>query len=114
HPDPMPAPARAPPAQPALPRLPGPGPASGAQDAAREQPGADHRFTAQAGSDAVQPTPSPQADAGLRSLLAAHGSSTSPTLLKLDGVDDKAGSAALSLEKLALETLVVATPGRDV
>ena len=97
-----------------LARLPGSGTASGAQDAAREQAGADHRFTAQAGSDAVQPTPSPQADAGLRSLLAAHGSSTSPTLLKLDGVDDKAGSAALSLEKLALETLVVATPGSDV
>jgi len=67
----------------------------------------EHRLAAEAGADPIAPL-APPADALLKP-IARHGSSTSPSVLKIDVVDDKAGSAPLSLEKL-----VVATPVSDV
>jgi Ca2+-binding RTX toxin-like protein len=66
----------------------------------------EHRLAAEAGADPI--VPPLQADAVLKP-IAHRGSSTSPSVLKIDVVDDKAGSAPLSLEKL-----VVATPVSDV
>ena len=68
---------------------------------------AEHRLAAEAGADPIAPLAPPQ-DALLKP-VARHGSSTSPSVLKIEVVDDKAGSAPLSLEKL-----VVATPLSDV
>jgi hypothetical protein len=66
-----------------------------------------YHLAAEAGADPLVPL-TPPVDALLKP-VARHGSSTSPSVLKIDLVDDKAGSAPLSLEKL-----VVATPVSDV
>jgi len=79
---------------------------SPAQGSANPAGFTEHRLAAEAGADPIAPPP--QADALLKP-IAHRGSSTSPSVLKIDVVDDKAGSAPLSLEKL-----VVATPVSDV
>ena len=81
---------------------------SPAQGGANPAGMAEHRLVAEAGADPLAPLAQPPADALLKP-IARHGSSTSPSVLKIDVVDDKAGSAPLSLEKL-----VVATPVSDV
>ena len=70
-------------------------------------PGGDYHLAAEAGADPLVPL-APPVDALLKP-VARHGSSTSPSVLKIDLVDDKASSAPLSLERL-----VVATPVSDV
>jgi hypothetical protein len=79
---------------------------SPAQGSANPAGFTEHRLAAEAGADPIAPPP--QAEALLKP-IAHRGSSTSPSVLKIDVVDDKAGSAPLSLEKL-----VVATPVSDV
>src|SRR5262245_14473909 len=68
---------------------------------------AEHRLAAEAGADPIAPL-APPPDALLKP-IARHGSSTSPSVLKIEVVDDTAGAGPLSLEKL-----VVATPVSDV
>jgi Ca2+-binding RTX toxin-like protein len=58
----------------------------------------EYRLAAEAGADPLAPL-APPADALLKP-IARHGSSTSPSLLKIDVVDDKADPGPLSLEKL--------------
>src|SRR5262245_17940470 len=78
------------------------------KDGLRSPDSAEQRLAAEAGQDPNLPILAPPADAAVKPIVP-HGSSTSPTLLKIDVVDDKAGSAALSLEKL-----VAATPLSDI
>src|SRR5262245_17848597 len=66
----------------------------------------EYRLATEPNIDPLQPPA--QADAALKP-IARHGSSTSPTVLKIEVVDDKAGSAPLSIEKL-----VPATPVSDI
>ncbi len=80
-----------------------------APEAVKATSSVEQRLAAEAGgADPYLPILPPPADAAAK-LIFRHGSSTSPTLLNLEVVDDKAASAALSLEKL-----VVATPLSDV
>jgi hypothetical protein len=67
----------------------------------------EHRLAAESNTDPLQPIAPAQADAALKPI--ARGSSTSPTLLKIEVVDDQAGSAPLSLENI-----VPATPMSDI
>jgi hypothetical protein len=78
------------------------------RDGVRTPDGVEQRLAAEAGQDPNLPIVPPPPDAAVKPIVP-HGSSTSPTLLKIDVVDDKAGSAALSLEKL-----VAATPLSDI
>lgn len=66
------------------------------------------RVAAEAGADPMLPLLAAQADAAVKPTLRL-GSSTSPVLLKIDGVNEQAGPGPLSLEKL-----IVATPHSDV
>src|SRR5262245_28344167 len=68
---------------------------------------AEYRLAAESNTDPLQPLAG-QADAALKP-IARHGSSTSPSVLKIEAVDDKVGSAPLSIEKL-----VPATPVSDI
>jgi RTX calcium-binding nonapeptide repeat (4 copies) len=68
----------------------------------------EHRLAAESNTDPLQALQSAQADAALKP-IARHGSSTSPAVLKIEVVDDKVGSAPLSIEKL-----VPATPVSDI
>jgi hypothetical protein len=67
----------------------------------------EQRLTAESNTDPLQPIAPAQADPVLKPI--ARGSSTSPTLLNIEVVDDKAGSAPLSLENI-----VPATPVSDI
>src|SRR5262249_30332548 len=78
------------------------------KDGVRGPASPEHRLAAEAGQDPNLPILPPPPDAAVK-LILPHGSSTSPTLLKIDVVDDKAGSSVLSLERL-----VPATPLGDV
>jgi hypothetical protein len=81
------------------------------EDQHKPRPGSagvgEHQLAAESNSDPLQPIAPAQADAALRPI--ARGSSTSPALLKIEVVDDTAGSTPLSLEKL-----VPATPVSDI
>ena len=66
----------------------------------------EHRLAAESNTDPLQPIAPAQADAALKPI--ARGSSTSPALLKIEVVDDEAGSP------LSLEKLVPATPVSDI
>jgi hypothetical protein len=88
-------------------RLPEVGTDSAPPAQARPATSSEYHLAAEAGADPLVPL-APPVDALLKP-VARHGSSTSPSVLKIDLVDDKAGSAPLSLEKL-----VVATPVSDV
>ncbi|MFZ0854036.1 MAG: calcium-binding protein [Hyphomicrobiaceae bacterium] len=68
----------------------------------------EQRLAAEASADPLQPMTPSHADAAVAP-IARLGSSTSPTLLNIEVVDDKAGSVPLSMENL-----VVATPVSDV
>jgi hypothetical protein len=78
------------------------------QDSAKSSAAGEYHLAAEAGADPLAPLGLPPADALLKP-IARHGSSTSPSVLKIDAVDDKGGSGPLSLEKL-----VPATPVSDV
>ena len=78
------------------------------EDTGKSTPGVEPHLVAQAGPDPNLLIAPPPAEPAIKP-IAPHGSSTSPTLLRIEVVDDKAGSAPLSLEKL-----VVATPLSDV
>jgi Ca2+-binding RTX toxin-like protein len=67
---------------------------------------AEHRLAAESNTDPLQLPP--QVEAALKP-IARHGSSTSPTVLKIEVVDDKVASLPLSIEKL-----VPATPVSDI
>jgi RTX calcium-binding nonapeptide repeat (4 copies) len=66
------------------------------------------RLAAEAGADPLQPMTPPQADAAVVPIVRL-GSSTSPNLLNIAVVDDKA-----ALVPLSMESLVMATPESDV
>ena len=66
------------------------------------------RLAAEASADPLQPMTPSHADAAVAPIVRL-GSSTSPALLNIEVVDDKAGSVPLSMEML-----VVATPASDV
>lgn len=66
------------------------------------------RLAAEASADPLQPMTPSHADAAVAPIVRL-GSSTSPALLNIEALDDKAGSVPLSME-----TLLVATPGSDV
>jgi hypothetical protein len=68
----------------------------------------DQRLAAEASADPLQPMTPSHADAAVTPIVRL-GSSTSPALLNIEGVDDKAG-----LVPLSMETLAVATPVSDV
>ena len=68
----------------------------------------EQRLAAEASADPLQPMTPSHADAAVAPIVRL-GSSTSPALLNIEVVDDKAGSVPLSME-----TLVVATPASDV